>query len=171
MGKASTSSSSLAIDIASARSVARQRKLLRSGQISRATRIAATPRTLALDLDLTAPLARATARLADDSAITLLTQPPVNTYLPKPTSKTRDCLALLDRAIQTADLSGIPILEACAMIERELNHHLKPENLLLMLKRNREFHSLVIYKNNLRLPTSVIVRRLAELHVAAKFGG
>lgn len=163
--------SSLVIDLQTARRVASQRKLLTSGSLRHAAQTAGTPRTLALDLDLAAPLERAAARIADDAAITILTSPPVNTYRPKPTSKTRDCLALLEREIQAADLTGIPILEACAMIERELNHHLKPENLLLMLKRNREFHSLVLYKNHLRLPSSVIVRRLAELHVAARFGG
>ena len=164
-------SADLAIDLATARQVARQRKLLVSGRIRHAAQIAKSPGTLALDLDLTEDLARATRRLADRSAITLLTKAPVNTYVPRPKAKTKDCLALLDRAIQTADLSGILLTDACDLLERELNHRLKPENLLLMLKRNREFHSLVLYKDRLRLPTSVIVRRLAELHVAARFGG
>lgn len=163
--------SRLAIDLATARCVARQRRLLRSGQLSHAAKLAKSPQTLALDLDLTDDLARATTRLADSAAITLLTKAPVTTYVPKPVKTTLDSIAILDRAVQAADLTGISMEEAQNLIEQEIGKHWGVAPLLRMLKRNREFHSLVLYKGRLRLPHWIIVRRLAEMHVAAKFGG
>ena len=163
--------SPLAIDLATVRRITLHRRILSPRRIKQAVVTALTPQSLALEVNLDADLARATASLAETACIRLLTKPPVNTYIPKPKPMTRDCLALLERAIQQADLTGIKLTDACAMIERELNHKMKPENLLLMLKRNREFHSLALYKDYLRLPPAVIVRRLAEMHVAARFGG
>jgi hypothetical protein len=82
-----------------------------------------------------------------------------------PSTATRDSLTVLDHAVRSAPtLHGISLLEAAAVLKRRLGRAVAPGSIRLMLRRNTEFHSLMVRRGRVQLRSELIVEKLAERH-------
>ena len=85
-----------------------------------------------------------------------------------PTSKTRDRLSLLERHVREAPLDGLPFADAIKLINHHLGDRMTPESLGAMIRRNNDFHKLVVRNGHIRLSSDILVEILAQRHVAKK---
>lgn len=76
---------------------------------------------------------------------------------------TRDIIALVDSAVRSAPtLTGITLDDACATIKRKLARRYTSQSLRALLRRNVEFHTLMVRQGRIRLRSELIVEAIAR---------
>ncbi len=108
-------------------------------------------------------------RAAVEAAIAAAGQSSLGRYLSGATPGmlpiTRDCLALLDRALRSQkSFVGIPLPEATDLLYKQLRHRISPHGLRVMLSRTAAQHRMVVKNRRVMLRADILINMLEAQH-------
>lgn len=81
-----------------------------------------------------------------------------------PRTATRELLKFIEETIYNSPLEGLSVDDVCKLAKRHTGHPVKPTTLLGMIRRNNDFHKLVIRANRVRLRSDIMIDILNKRH-------
>lgn len=81
-----------------------------------------------------------------------------------PRTSTRECLSVIEEVIRESPLDGMTPDDVCKVVYRRLGYTMKVATLTSMIRRNADFHKLVVRGNKIRLRSDILVDILTRRH-------
>jgi hypothetical protein len=106
-------------------------------------------------------------RLLAEAVRQASTSSPTKVYEPlpvanSPQARTRECLAIIDEAVRSAPVVGIPIPTVLELLTSRLDHSITRNGLRTMIARNYPVHQLRHFNGNICLRADITIMQIAR---------